>query len=244
MRGFFALVYGIVCYLLFFFTFLYAIGFVGNVVVPKSIDSGDVGPLGPSLVIDVLVLGIFALQHSVMARPAFKAMWTRVVPASVERSTYVLFSSLALILLYWLWQPLPDPVWSVGGAAALILTVLFWLGFGVVLISTFLISHFDLFGLTQVYAGFRGTELSPPEFRTPVFYKVVRHPIYLGFIVAFWAAPTMSQGHLLFAIATTSYIFIGIFLEERDLVGYFGDTYILYRRRVSMIIPLPPRKGS
>ena len=244
MRGLFALIYGIGCYLLFFVTFLYAIGFVGNVIVPKSIDSGAVGPLVPSLIIDVLVLGIFALQHSVMARPAFKAMWTRIVPASVERSTYVLFASLALILLYWLWQPLPDPVWSVGGAAALILTALFWLGFGVVLISTFLINHFELFGVTQVYARFRGADLSPPVFHTPVFYKLVRHPIYLGFIVAFWATPTMSQGHLLFAIATTGYIFIGIFLEERDLVGLFGDTYIQYRRRVSMIIPLPPRKGS
>jgi protein-S-isoprenylcysteine O-methyltransferase Ste14 len=178
-----------------------------------------------------------------MARPAFKAIWTQFVPKSVERSTYVLFSSLALVLLYCFWQPLPAPVWSFDGAAATVLTVLFWLGFGVVLISTFLINHFELFGLRQVYAGYRGTELSPPTFHTPVFYKVVRHPIYLGFIVAFWAAPTMSQGHLLFAIATTAYIFIGILLEEHDLVGYFGDTYIQYRRRVWMIIPLPPRKG-
>jgi len=243
MRGFFALVYGIVCYLFFFVTFLYAIGFVGNVVVPKSIDSGTVGPLVPSLVIDVLLLGIFAIQHSVMARPAFKAVWTQIVPKSMERSTFVLFASLALVLLYWFWQPLPDPVWSFDGAAATVLTALFWLGFGVVLISTFLINHFELFGLRQVYADYRGTKLSPPTFHTPVFYKVVRHPIYLGFIVAFWAAPTMSQGHLLFAIATTAYIFIGILLEERDLVGYFGDTYIQYRRRVWMIIPLPPRKG-
>lgn len=244
MRGFFALIYGIVCYLFFFVTFLYAIGFVGNVVVPKTIDSGPVGPLVPSLVVDVLVLGIFAIQHSVMARPAFKAVWTQLVPASVERSTYVLFASLALTLLYWFWQPLPDPVWSFGGTAAMVLIALFWIGFGVVLISTFLINHFELFGLHQVYANFRGSELSAPVFHTPGFYRVVRHPIYLGFIVAFWSAPTMSEGHLLFAVATTAYIFIGIFLEERDLVGHFGNTYVQYRRRVSMIIPLPPRKGS
>lgn len=244
MSGLFALLYGVVAYLVFLGSFLYAIGFVGNLAVPKTIDSGPVGPVLESLVIDVLLLGLFAVQHSVMARPAFKRGWTRVIPASVERSTYVLLSSVVLILIYWWWRPLPEPVWSVTGLPAEILTGLFWLGFGIVLVSTFLIDHFELFGLRQVWARFRGIEPAPSSFRTPLFYKVVRHPIYLGFIVAFWAAPTMSQGHLLFAAATTAYMLIAISLEERDLVTHFGDTYVLYRQRVWMILPLPPRGST
>jgi protein-S-isoprenylcysteine O-methyltransferase Ste14 len=247
MGGLIALLYGVSSYVVFFASFLYAIVFVGDIAsiggyaMPKTIDSGTPGAPLPSLLIDALLLSVFAVQHSLMARPAFKRVWTRIVPQSVERSTYVLLASLALVLIYWQWRPLPDAVWTVTNPAALIvLQVLFWAGWGIVLISTFLLNHFELFGLQQVWARLQGGRVPDAQFRTPLFYKYVRHPIYLGFIIAFWAAPVMSQGHLLFAVATTAYIFIGIFLEERDLVAYFGDTYIAYRKRVSMILPLPP----
>ena len=239
-----AVAYGAICYVVFFLTFLYAIGFVGDLAVPKTIDSGFAGPLAMSLVIDALLLGVFAVQHSVMARPAFKAWWTRFVPPPVERSTYVLFASLALILIFWQWRPLPSLVWRLQSPAlAGVVWVLFAAGWLTVLTSTFLINHFDLCGLRQVWAYRRNREIPPADFRTPLFYRVVRHPIYLGFIIAFWAAPTMSLGHLVFAAATTAYILIAIQLEEHDLVAAFGDRYRVYREQVAMIVPVPKLRG-
>ncbi|MFG3593983.1 methanethiol S-methyltransferase [Bradyrhizobium sp. RDI18] len=243
--GLTAMLYGTLTYLLFLGTFLYAIAFVGNLPVPKTIDSGTAGPLVPSLLINVVLLGVFAIQHSVMARPAFKRWWTRIVPPSVERTTYVLLASLALLLLYWQWRPMTGVIWSVTDpVAAIVLQTVSWIGWAVVLASTFMINHFELFGLRQVLARLLGRELPPAEFKTPMFYKLVRHPIYLGFLLAFWATPTMSVGHLVFAIATTGYILIGIWLEERDLIALFGDQYRRYRQQVSMLIPLPRNKAK
>jgi protein-S-isoprenylcysteine O-methyltransferase Ste14 len=244
MGGIVSLLYGGLAYLVFLATFLYAIAFVGNLPVPKTIDSGAPGPLMAALVINTLLLALFAIQHSVMARPAFKRWWTRLVPSPVERTTYELLASLALLLLYWQWRPIPEVVWSVTNpAGALALQAIFWIGWGVLLLSTFLINHFELFGLRQVYARLRGETLPPPVFKTPLLYKAVRHPLYLGFLLAFWATPTMTVGHLLFAAATTGYILIGIHLEERDLTALFGDQYRRYREQVSMLVPLPGRKA-
>ena len=242
MNRIIAFVYGVVAYAIFFVTFLYAAGFVGNVVVPKSLDGTPVGPLGTSLLVDLGLLALFAVQHSVMARPAFKRMWTRIVPQPVERSTYVLASSLALILLFCLWRPLGGVVWDVEHPVGrALLHGGFVFGWLLVLVSTFLINHFDLFGLRQVWLHLRGRPYEPLPFRTPGPYRIVRHPLYVGWLFAFWSTPTMTVTHLVFAVMTTAYILVAIRFEERDLVAAHPE-YASYRARVPMLIPAAPRR--
>jgi methanethiol S-methyltransferase len=230
--------YGVVCYAVFFATFLYAVGFIGNLAVPKSMDSPATTPFLKALAIDLLLLGIFAVQHSVMARPWFKRVWTRVVPEPAERSTYVLFSSVALIVMFAFWQPLGGTVWNITNPTGQsIMYAIFGLGFGLVLVSTFLINHFDLFGLRQVWLNLIGKEYTHLTFRTPLFYKYVRHPLYVGWFLAFWGTPTMTVTHLLFAVMTTVYILMAIRWEEKDLVELFGAKYLDYRTNVPMLLP-------
>ena len=238
--GIAAFLYGAVSYGICLVALLYAIGFVGNVVVPKGIDTAPAGAMPEALLIDLLLLGLFAVQHSVMARKGFKQWWTRIVPEPIERSTFVLASSLVLALLFWQWRPIAGVLWSAESPALrFVLGALFWLGWAIVLSSTFMINHFDLFGLRQVYLRLKGEPYRPLPFVKVAFYRFIRHPIMLGFLIAFWATPDMSYGHLLFAVATTGYIFIGIWLEERDLRRAHGAEYEAYRREASMLIPLP-----
>ncbi len=240
-----AFIYGLICYAIFFVTFLYAIGFVGNFVVPKTIDALPALPFYKALLINVALLGVFGIQHSVMARPAFKRAWTRIVPKAVERSTYVLFSSLCLIALFSFWQPLGITIWDIQNPVGQsILYSLYAFGWLLVLVSTFLINHFDLFGLRQVYLNLIGREYTPLKFATPGLYKVVRHPLYVGWLFAFWATPTMTATHLVFALITTAYILVAIPFEERDLITTHGEDYVTYRHRVPMLIPLAKKRAA
>ena len=232
--------YGLAAYLLFAGAFLYGIGFVGNLAVPKGIDDGETGPLTASMVVNISLLLLFAVQHNVMARPWFKDWWTRIVPRPIERSTYVALASLILMLLYWQWRPMPDVVWHVDNASGrAVLWTLYLLGWATVLYSSLVIDHFELFGLKQVWLHLIGREQSTTPFSERSLYRWVRHPLMLGFIIAFWAAPTMSQGRLLFAVVTTVWILIAIQIEERDLAHFLGEPYRDYRERTPMIVPWP-----
>jgi protein-S-isoprenylcysteine O-methyltransferase Ste14 len=234
-----SLLYGIAAYAATLATFAYAVGFLANLFVPRSIDVGPPAAFGQALVIDLALLMLFALQHSVMARGGFKAWWTRFVPPAIERSTYVLAASAMLALVMWQWRPIAEPaIWrAMDPAAVVAIQAIFWLGWLVLLVSTSLIDHFELFGLEQVWLRFRGRSASAPKFRTPIFYRYVRHPIYVGFLMVFWAAPAMTAGHRLFSLGMTGYILVGARLEERDLVALFGDRYRAYQRRVGMLLP-------
>ena len=235
----FYLVYAGLCYAIFFAIFLYLIAFVGNLpVVPVTIDAARTGPMATAVAVDIALVALFGIQHSVMARRGFKARWTRVVPEPIERSTYVLLASLVLILLFGCWYALPATVWAVeNGIGAGILWALFASGWGIVLLSTFLLNHFELFGLQQAWFALRERAAAVPQLHQPLFYKIVRHPLYAGFFIAFWATPRMSVGHLLFAVGMSAYMLIAIRFEERDLIATFGGDYVAYRERVGMLVP-------
>jgi protein-S-isoprenylcysteine O-methyltransferase Ste14 len=238
MNRVFAIAFGALSYLLFLVVFLYLIGFVGDIVVPRSVSNAIAAPVGEAVIVDVLLVVLFGLQHSVMARPAFKRWWTRIVPAPIERSTYVLFSSLVLMLMFWQWRELPAVVWDVTwepGRWAV--WALFWLGWVIVLASTLMINHFELFGLKQVFTAWRAQPPGDTGFRATMFYRVVRHPLMLGFVIAYWAAPTMTVGHLLLAVVSTLHIVIAVHIEERNLTAELGAKYTEYRRQVPMLVP-------
>ena len=237
-------IYGIVSYALGVASLLYLICFISNIVVPKTIDSAPVGGVAQAVLVDLILIGLFAFQHSVMARPGFKERWTRIVPKPAERSTYVLVTGLVLALLCWQWQPIPGVVWNVENAVGKgLLQALFWLGWAILFASTFMINHFDLFGLRQVYLRLKSQPYRPVPFVEAALYRFVRHPIMLGVLIGYWATPSMSVGHLLFAAVSTGYVFIGIFLEEHDTRQALGETYERYRRKTSMILPLPRRRS-
>jgi protein-S-isoprenylcysteine O-methyltransferase Ste14 len=237
-------IYGIISYLVFLIAFLYAIGFVGNIVVPKSIDSGVETTLFSSLFINVILLSVFALQHSIMARPQFKKWFTTIISPAMERSTYILLSSLALLLIYWQWQPITTIVWKIENEiVSLFLTGIFLIGWLIVLLSTFMINHLELFGLAQIFDNLKNKKTPNPKFQTNYLYKLVRHPLMLGFLIAFWATPTMTVGHLLFTLVTTIYIFVAVkYLEEKDLKKVIGKDYEMYQKEVPMIIPFTKTK--
>jgi protein-S-isoprenylcysteine O-methyltransferase Ste14 len=242
MKRYLIIGYGGAAYLLFLAAFLYLVGFVGNLVVPRTVNHGLPAPIGQAVLINVLLVSAFGFQHSVMARPAFKRWWTRFVPPPVERSTYVVLASVVLLLLYWQWRTMPAVIWDVRQTAGrLVVWALFWLGWAIALASTFMVSHFDLFGLRQVYLAWRGKPYTHIGFHARFLYRLVRHPLMLGFLIAFWSAPTMTAGHLLFSIAMTGYILIAVRIEERDLVAVLGDEYRDYRNDVSMLVPLKGR---
>jgi len=230
--------FGIFSYAVFFAVFLYGVGFIGGFFTPTTLDGAPTGSIGNALAVDLGLLGLFAVQHSVMARPAFKRWWTRIVPEAAERSVYVLLSSLALAALFYFWQPIGGVIWDApdGWARDAVIAV-YLLGWALLLYSTFLIDHFDLFGLRQSWNRLKGNAYTPPQFYTPSLYRLVRHPLYVGWLTIFWAAPTMTVAHLVFALATTAYILIAIQLEERDLVDAFGERYLKYRRQTPMLVP-------
>lgn len=245
MKKTLVLLYGVICYALFLGTFIYAIGFIGNIFVPITIDGTPTVPMINAILTDAGLLLLFALQHSIMARPVFKAKWVKIIPEHIERSTYVLFSSLCMMLMMWQWQPIGGFIWKVEDTASqTILISLFGIGWAIVLFSTFLINHFDLFGLRQVWFYFLGKEYVPLKFRIPFFYKYVRHPLYFGWLVCFWATPVMSAAHLLFALLTTGYIFTAIWFEEKDLITQFGIEYSGYKSKTPMIFPWVKKKIS
>jgi protein-S-isoprenylcysteine O-methyltransferase Ste14 len=234
------LAYGLLAYSVFFVAFCYAVGFVGNWLVPKSIDSGRAGPLAQSMLVNAGLLSIFVLQHTIMARPAFKRAWTKVIPAAIERSTYVLAASVSLLVIFFLWRPMPRVIWDVESPVfAALLSAVSLGGWGMVFLTSFVINHFDLFGLRQVWARFRARAFVPVGFRLAGPYKLVRHPLMVGFLIAFWATPQMTVGHLFFCVMTTGYILLGTWFEERDLIAEHGERYLEYRRQVRGLLPLP-----